>query len=63
VSSIIRVIKSRRIRWVWHIACMVRNGMHIGFRLEGQKKRDHLQDLDRITFQCVLERVGWYGLY
>jgi hypothetical protein len=30
-SSIIRMIKSRRMRWAGHIARMGRRGMHIGY--------------------------------
>jgi hypothetical protein len=29
--SIIRIIKSRRMRWARHVACMGRGRMHIGF--------------------------------
>jgi hypothetical protein len=29
--SIIRIIKSKRMRWAGHVACMGRRGMHIGF--------------------------------
>jgi hypothetical protein len=29
--SIIRIIKSRRMRWAGHVARMVRRGMHIGY--------------------------------
>jgi hypothetical protein len=29
--SIIRIIKSRRIRWAWHVARLGRRGMHIGY--------------------------------
>jgi hypothetical protein len=29
-SSIIRIIKSRRMRWTGHVARMGRRGMHIG---------------------------------
>jgi hypothetical protein len=39
--SIIRVIKSRRIRWAGHVARMGKRGKHIGFWLESQKERDH----------------------
>jgi hypothetical protein len=35
--SIIRVIKSRRMRWAGHVARMGRRGMHIGYWW----KRDH----------------------
>jgi hypothetical protein len=50
--SIIRVIKSRRMRWVGHIARMGRRGMHIGYCWESQKERDHWEDQD----------VGWWTL-
>jgi hypothetical protein len=39
--SIIRKIKSRRMRWAWHVAQMGRRGMHIGYWWESQKGRDH----------------------
>jgi hypothetical protein len=29
--SIIRMIKSRRMKWAGHVARMVRRGMHIGY--------------------------------
>jgi hypothetical protein len=38
--SIIRTIKSRRIRWADHVARMRRKGMHIRW-WENQKERDH----------------------
>jgi hypothetical protein len=40
-SSIIRVIKSRRMRLARHVARMGRKGMHIGFWLKSQKEGDH----------------------
>jgi hypothetical protein len=40
-SSIIRMIKSRRMRWEGHVARMGRRGMHIWFWWESQKERDH----------------------
>jgi hypothetical protein len=39
--SIIRMIKSRRLRWAGHVARMGTRGMHIGYWWEIQKKRDH----------------------
>jgi hypothetical protein len=35
--SIIRMIKSRRIRWAGHVVHMGRRRMHIGFWWESQK--------------------------
>jgi hypothetical protein len=39
--SITGMIKSRMMRWEWHIARMGRRGMHIGYLWESQKERDH----------------------
>jgi hypothetical protein len=44
--SIIRMIKSRRMRWARHVARMGRSGMHIEYRWEIQKERDHREDQD-----------------
>jgi hypothetical protein len=38
--SIIRIIKSRRMRWAEHIARIGRRGLHIGFWWESQKEGD-----------------------
>jgi hypothetical protein len=40
-SSIIRIIKSRRMRWVGHVARMGRRGMLIDYWWESQRERDH----------------------
>jgi hypothetical protein len=39
--SIIRMIKSRRMRWVGHVVRIGRRGMHIRFWWESQKEKDH----------------------
>jgi hypothetical protein len=38
-SSIIRMIKSRRMRWAGHVAWMGRRGTHIDYREESQMER------------------------
>jgi hypothetical protein len=38
--SIIRMIKSRKMRWTGHVARMGERGMHVGLWGENQKQRD-----------------------
>jgi hypothetical protein len=40
-SSIIRIIKSRRMRWAGHVARMGRRGTLIDYWQESQRERDH----------------------
>jgi hypothetical protein len=57
--NIVRVIKSRRIRWVGHVACMGRGEVFREFWLEGPKVRDHREDLGidgKITLRWTLGR-------
>jgi hypothetical protein len=57
--GIIRMIKSRRMRWALHVARMGRSGMHIRYWWEIQKGRDHWEDQDvgRWTIlKWILER-------
>jgi hypothetical protein len=42
--SIIRMIKSRRMRWAGHVARMGRRGMHVKYWWEIQKERAHWED-------------------
>jgi hypothetical protein len=44
-SNIVRVIKSRRMRWAGHVARMGRGEVYTGFWLGDLKDRDHLGDL------------------
>jgi hypothetical protein len=55
--NILRVIKSRRMRWAGRVARMGRGEVLTGFWLEGLKARDHWEDLGvggRITFSWTL---------
>jgi hypothetical protein len=57
--NIVRVIKSRRMRWEIHIACMGRGEVFTGFWLGGPKARDHWEELDvggRITLRRTIRR-------
>jgi hypothetical protein len=57
--SIIRMIKSRRMRWAGHVARMGRMDMHIGYRWEIQKERDHWEDQDVVEWiilKWILEK-------
>jgi hypothetical protein len=43
--NIIRVIKSKRIKWVGHMARMGRREVHRGLWWGNLRERDHLEDL------------------
>jgi hypothetical protein len=58
LSSIIRIIKSRRMRWVGHAAQMDEKSAY-RFWWESWKERVHYEDLDvdgRIILSWILER-------
>jgi hypothetical protein len=40
-TSIIRITKSRRMRWAGHVARMWRRGRRIDYWWESQRERDH----------------------
>jgi hypothetical protein len=42
---IIRIIKSKRMRWAGHVARLNRGEVHTGFGLGRYKRKDHLEDL------------------
>jgi hypothetical protein len=41
LPSIIKIIKSRRMRWAGHVAQMGKREMYIGYWWESQRERDH----------------------
>jgi hypothetical protein len=45
-QNIIRMIKSRRMKWAGHVTRMERVGMYIGYLWGSQKERDHYEDQD-----------------
>jgi hypothetical protein len=56
--SIVRIIKSRRMGWAWHVERMGLRSMHVGHWWESQKERDHQEDQDVggwLTLKWVLE--------
>jgi hypothetical protein len=53
------MIKSRRMRWVRHVVCIGRGGIHTGFLLESQNETDHQEDTDiggRIKLKLIIEK-------
>jgi hypothetical protein len=57
--NIVRMIKSRMMRWARHVARMGRGEVFTGFWLGGPKERDHWKDLGvggRITLRGTLGR-------
>jgi hypothetical protein len=61
------MVKSRRMRWAGHVACMGKREMYTKFLSENQKGRNHLEDLvvaGKIVLEWILgKRSGkvWTG--
>jgi hypothetical protein len=55
-AIIIRIIKSRRMRWAGHVARMGRRGMYIGYLWESQKERNHREDQD-VGGRTILKQI------
>jgi hypothetical protein len=57
--SIIRMVKSRRMRWMGHVARMGEKWNAYRLLVERQKERDHWEDKDVggwAILKCILER-------
>jgi hypothetical protein len=63
--STIKIIKSRRMRWVGHVARMGSRGMHIGYWWESQARplgTPRRRWVDNIKMDLKTDGMGWYGL-
>jgi hypothetical protein len=64
LPNIVRVIKSRKMRWAGHVTRMGREEVFTGFWFGSPKARGHWEDLGvggRITLRCTLGRQGTMG--
>jgi PAS domain-containing protein len=60
-SNVITVIKSRRMRWAWHVARM--GEVHTKFWLENPKGREHSEKVCTDDVRIILEWIsGWEGV-
>ena len=63
--NIVRVIKSRRMRWAGHVACMGRGEANTGFWWGNLRERGHLEDPGvngMINIKMDLQDVGCGGM-
>ena len=56
LPNIIRVIKSKRMRWAGHVARMVRREVHRGLWWRNLRERDHLEDL--VVYRKIILKIG-----
>jgi hypothetical protein len=59
LPSIIRMVKSRRMRCEEHVTHIGKRGMHVGFCWESRKEGDHWKDLNiggSIILRLILEK-------
>jgi hypothetical protein len=67
-SGVIRIMKSKRMKWEEHLALVGRTGMHMGYWWESHTAGDHYEDKDvggRTILRWILERsdgMVWTGL-
>jgi hypothetical protein len=54
--NIIRVIKSRRLRWEGHVACMGRGEVKLGFWWGTLREGEHLED-PRVDGRIILKWI------
>jgi hypothetical protein len=60
-QNIVQVIKSRRMRWVGHVACLGRREAYTGFWWGNLRERDHLGDSGanrRIILEWIFRMWG-----
>jgi hypothetical protein len=65
--SIIRMNKSRRLRWEMQLACVGKRGMHFRFSWERQEKVDHYDmcenNIRMALMYCNMELCYWIDLF
>jgi hypothetical protein len=60
--SIIRIMKSSRMRWAGHVARMRRRGTHIGKRPVGRPRRRWVDNIKMDLLEIGWGGVDWIGL-
>jgi hypothetical protein len=61
--SIIRIIKSRRMKWAGHVARIRGREMYIGYWWESQKERvGRLRSRSVDNIKMDLREIGWGGM-